>query len=633
LTPVVEVDAAKCVNCHACIAACPVKHCNNGSGDHVTINHDLCIGCGQCIDACKHGARRGIDDAERFFADVGKVPMVTIVAPAVAAVFPDKWLNFNGYMKHLGVKANFDVSFGAELTVKSYLEHIKKNKPQAVIAQPCPALVSWIELYKPELLPYLSPADSPMLHTAKMIREYYPKYHDCKIAVISPCIAKKREFDETGIGDYNVTFNAIMEHMRKHGENVASYPEVDYDNPPAERAVLFSTPGGLLETVKRWNPGADAFSRKIEGPGTVYHYLSELPESIRSGCNPLLIDCLNCEKGCNGGTGTPNRHASQDELESVVKRRAKTMQERYKKEHWGVGESREKMQGAVEGQMNRYWKPGLYNRTYVDRSANVTLKDPSASELQELYAQMLKTRPEDELNCGGCGYGSCKEMAKAIHNGLNRPDNCHLYKRHRIESVTADAEELKRVGDNATALISTVTKVAAAIAGVETNAREALKGAESGNVASQKVAEAIHTLTVAGNAISTFSKTISGIAFKTQLLALNASIEAARAGEAGAGFSVVASEVRNLSRASDDAATQIAKQVNAIEESTKAANELVEELQKTTQTISQSQASITAAVTEQATAVRTIGEQVTSIAREAEERARKISEMAGIRGE
>jgi hypothetical protein len=114
-------------------------------------------------------------------------------------------------------------------------------------------------------------------------------------------------------------------------------------------------------------------------------------------------------------------------------------------------------------------------------------------------------------------------MAKAIHNGLNRPDNCHLYKRHRIESVTADAEELKRVGDNATALISTVTKVAAAIAGVETNAREALKGAESGNVASQKVAEAIHTLTVAGNAISTFSKTISGIAFKTQLLALNAS--------------------------------------------------------------------------------------------------------------
>ncbi len=625
LTPVIEIDSTKCVNCHACIDACPVKHCNDGSGDHIAINHDTCIGCGQCIDACKHGARKGIDDSARFFADVGHIPMVSIVAPAVAAVFPDQYLRFNGWLKSIGVKANFDVSFGAELTIKTYLDHVQKNNPKAVISQPCPALVSWIELYKPELLPYLAPADSPMLHTAKMVREFFPKYRDHRIVVISPCIAKRREFDETGIGDYNVTFNSIIEYMREHGQNIQSCDGVDYDNPPAERAVLFSTPGGLLETAKRWNPAADTFSRKIEGPHTVYHYLENLPESIRSGCNPLLIDCLNCEMGCNGGTGTPNREASQDELESAVRRRAQAMKARYQKEHW-AGETREGMQKAVEKQVNRYWKPGLYGRTYVDRSANVTLKNPGESDVQDIYRRMLKRDKADELNCGGCGYGSCAEMAKAIHNGLNVPDNCHFYKRWHVE---ADAEELNKVGETAASLISSVSEVSSAITEVENNANDALAGAKSGSEVSKRVAESIHSLTVAGDAISKFSKTISEIAFKTQLLALNASIEAARAGESGAGFAVVAGEVKSLAKASDEAASQIAKQVGSITSSTKATNDLVIELRKTVDTIGESQASITAAVTEQATAVRTIGEKVTSIAHEAEERARKIAELFG----
>ncbi len=177
LAPVIKIDKEKCVNCHACIGACPVKHCNDGSGDYVDVDHNTCIGCGQCLDACHHEARLPMDDAEKFFADISaKVPMIAIVAPAVAAVFPDRWLRLNGWLKSLGVNAIFDVSFGAELTIKSYLEHLKNNNPRAVIAQPCPAIVSWIELYKPELIPHLAPADSPMLHTAKIARRFYPKY-------------------------------------------------------------------------------------------------------------------------------------------------------------------------------------------------------------------------------------------------------------------------------------------------------------------------------------------------------------------------------------------------------------------------------------------------------------------------
>lgn len=83
LRPVIEIDREKCCNCHRCIAVCPVKICNDGSGDFVSINHDLCIGCGECIEACSHGARRGLDDIDAFFADVkAGVPIVAVEGPA-----------------------------------------------------------------------------------------------------------------------------------------------------------------------------------------------------------------------------------------------------------------------------------------------------------------------------------------------------------------------------------------------------------------------------------------------------------------------------------------------------------------------------------------------------------------------
>jgi len=330
LAKVIAVDPDKCENCHACITACPSKFCNDGSGDYVKINDDLCIGCGQCLSACTWGARTIVDDTDEFFFDLKSgVPIVTVIAPGIAASFPHTYMNLNGWFKKQGVEANFDVSFGAELTIKTYLEHIKNNNPKAVISQPCPVIVSYIELYKPELLEYLAPADSPMLHTIKMIKEFYPQYKDHKVAVISPCIAKKREFDETGLGDYNVTMIKLKEYCEKNHIALERFERCDYDNPSAERGVLFSTPGGLLETAVRWNSDLRGKIRKIEGPHTIYEYLDHLERDIARGVAPVVIDCLNCEKGCNGGTGTDCRETSVDELEKLVARRSELMQKRY----------------------------------------------------------------------------------------------------------------------------------------------------------------------------------------------------------------------------------------------------------------------------------------------------------------
>lgn len=524
LAKVIDVDANKCQNCHACISVCPSKFCNDGSGDHVSINDDLCIGCGQCLKACTWGARTIVDDTDRFFSDLKRgVSIVTVIAPAIAASFPNTYLNLNGWLKKEGVSANFDVSFGAELTIKSYLEYIKAYNPKTVISQPCPAIVSYIELYRPELLEYLAPADSPMLHTVKMIKEFYPEYRDHKVVVISPCIAKKREFEETGYGDYNVTMTKLNEYLKKNGISLEHYERLDYDNPPAERAVLFSTPGGLLETADRWAHGIRSKIRKIEGPHTIYEYLDHLNTDIAGQKAPLIVDCLNCEKGCNGGTGTDCREFSMDQLETLISRRKELMQKRYLN---GSGtsdmsepEKDEVIQERIIGLIEENWKPHLYDRSYVDRSAHKLVTNVPKRNLDEIYKSMLKETQEDHKNCSSCGYGNCQDMAIAIYNGLNKPHNCHYYQQKLLE---VNSEKRKEAVTEFQKLIVE-----------EFNSEKLLAKFEP------------------------IVKAIEGISFQTSLLSINASIEAAHAGDAGAGFDIVAKEVKELAGRSKDEAVKI----------------------------------------------------------------------------
>lgn len=425
LVKIIGVDKDKCVNCHACITACPVKFCNDGSGDYVTVNENMCIACGNCLTVCTHGSRYFVDDFDIFMSDVeSDIKMIAIVAPSIAASFPEKYLHLNGWLKSLGIKAIFDVSFGAELTVKSYVDYIENKKPEMVIAQPCPAIVTYIELYQPELLKYLIPVHSPMLHTIKMIKEFYPQYRNHKIAVISPCNAKKREFIETGEGNYNIAYSVIDKYLNENNISLESFEPIVFDNPPAERAVMFSSPGGLLKTAERVVPDISLRTRKIEGPHAIYPYLKKLPETINKKKNPLLVDCLNCEFGCNTGPFTLTNDKPLDEIESLITERNIEMQAYYKKTEKKAEINDTK---SIDEILTDYWKPGLYTRTYKNQWANVKLKYPDEDELWEIYRSMHKYSEADIYNCSACGYGNCKDMAIAIFNNLNRPDNCHFY--------------------------------------------------------------------------------------------------------------------------------------------------------------------------------------------------------------
>lgn len=436
LPKIIEIDEDKCVNCHQCIVVCSTKFANDGSGDVVKINDDLCIGCGECIKACTHDARIPVDDFEDAMISISKnEKIVAVVAPAVASQFQNHHLHFNGWLKSIGISAMFDVSFGAELTVKSYVNHISKNNPKMVIAQPCPAIVSYIEVYKPELLPYLAPADSPMMHTIKMVKEFYPQYNNHKVLVVSPCLAKKREFDEVGYADFNVTMSSFEKYFDQNSVDLSSFSEVEFDNDPAERAVLFSTPGGLLTTAEREVDGIRDISRKIEGPHTIYHYLDHLPEQLELGRNPLLVDCLNCENGCNGGTGTTKQNASADELEYFINVRKKEMQSKHNTQN-GDKNTIKNFQELI----GKYWDEKLYSRKYVNRHELYTsiIEKPSEKQFEEIYHSMHKYKDEDHLNCASCGYHTCEMMAEAVHNNMNKVENCHFYLQYELEQKSEE---------------------------------------------------------------------------------------------------------------------------------------------------------------------------------------------------
>ncbi|MDR1072772.1 MAG: methyl-accepting chemotaxis protein [Treponema sp.] len=601
LRPVIKVVKEKCVNCHRCIMACPVKMCNNGSGDIIDHHPELCIGCGECISACDHGARIGIDDFELFMGDLKKGEnIIAIVAPAIAASFEEDYLRINGFLKSLGVKAVFDVSFGAELTIKSYLDYMKSTDPPLVIAQPCPTLVSFIEMYRPELIPRLAPADSPMLHTMKMIKRFYPRYKNHRIAAISPCYSKRREFDAVGMGDYNVTFRSVRRHLDESGESVRGYPAVEYDNPPAERAVAFSSPGGLMRTLQRYDSDAANYSRKIEGPHEVYRYLAYLDDSIKQGKAPVykIIDCLNCSMGCNGGPGTMNHNKHFDDVEYFVERRRQEMRRKYQ-----PATLLQKLfsRRKLEKTLDTYWEAGLYRRSYTDRSKvfKEKVRFPNNAELEALFKATHKEDPADRLNCGACGYRSCEQMAVAVINGVNKPENCRYYQEIEQERRTNERtsrminqvyertlEEMHKNRDGIEALSSQINETVDYVSrssqaitlmvenirsiheNLDHNAETVLKlnaSSTDGKERLYKIGEIIDHVEEQSDALIETCKVIGDIANETSILGMNAAIEAAHAGDStGKGFAVVAGEIRKLADNSGKQAVKITDNLRGI---------------------------------------------------------------------
>lgn len=426
------VGCNKCINVCSAMGACISTEADRNGKSRINVDPARCVGCGACFDACEHGAREYHDDTEAFLRDLADgEPISLLIAPSFRANYPEEYERVLGGLKELGVRHFINVSFGADITTWGYLRYIQEHDFTVGISQPCPAVVTYIEKYIPQLLPSLFPVQSPLMCAAIYARKEMG-IRD-RFAFLSPCIAKKLEIEDpenAGLVDYNVTFHHLMEVIRDqelYGDPVTD--EVEYG-----LGSMYPMPGGLKDHV-RWFLGDGVFIRQIEGERHMYEYLQAHAQSIANKEIPFLfIDALNCENGCLCGTATdPELSATDEALFHLL-----AIREEVKKDDGESAVSRNLLPQQRLELLNRQFENldlSDYLRHYRDLSAECEVLIPNPEELEAIFQSMGKhTFEARHINCTSCGYNTCMDMATAIHNGFNHRDNCVHYLKDTVET-------------------------------------------------------------------------------------------------------------------------------------------------------------------------------------------------------
>ena len=552
------VNTDKCVGCNACVRACPVGDANIARKDEndnlvITIDDDRCIKCGACIRACSHGARSFNDDIDRFLADLKRGEEIAMIAaPAIKIAFDGNWRHALQWLRNQGVKAIYDVAYGADICTWAHIRYLEQHPGAKVISQPCAAVVNYALYHRPELIKSLSPIHSPMLCMAIYMRKVLG--FKGKIAAISPCIAKIDEFHQTGLIDYNVT----MEHLKKHFQDnnvnlplVKIYSEFEFDGYQGLEGAIYPKPGGLMKNLQIHKPELSVVTS--EGPDKLYKdldiYLEQKKEHL-----PAVFDVLNCETGCNGGPATGvdyHRFIMNDIMYDVEQYASQVRKKNTSKK--GVDKEFE----AFDKMLNL----NDFIRTY--QPLKKTTVNVTEADINRAFEALGKhTEIERNFDCHACGYSSCREMAVALAKGINAKENCYQYimktireERHKVAEVNSEVlqmnQELMEIFGQLTLNIDKVKEEADSIkeAGAKSS-NEMSSVAEHMsqlNTLNQNIAEAVKNINSNVEKYADMTQDVEKIAGKINLLSLNAAIEAARAGEAGRGFAVVASNIRELS--------------------------------------------------------------------------------------
>lgn len=563
----IKTDVDSCEGCNGCIRACPVEEANIAYLDDngkvkVKIDTNKCIHCGACIQACPHGARYYVDDTKTFFSSIKKGEQLSLIVAPAYRVNYSKADEILGKLKALGIQKIYDVSLGADICTWVHIRYMQKTKGAKVISQPCPAIVNYVLAHKPELINHLSPVHSPMMCVAIYMKKY--KHINTKIAALSPCIAKADEFSDTGLIDYNVTYKNLDEYIKDNNISLNNSWN-GYDNIASSLGAIYSMAGGLKENVEFYLGDALQIA-KSEGT-SVYEMLDEYAENEKHNL-PDIFDVLNCEHGCNFGTGCNNEntlfevnskmfHIKRDAMSKNKKTILNRMTKLFKF-------------------FDKHLKLEDFIRTYKPKTINkITV---SESEIENAFNSLeKKTIEQRNHNCHACGLATCHDMAVSIAKGINIPENCIEKSRqvaiaeqnnaiNLLESNKRSSFELTSLLERMTAELKSIDVSTLEIAtGNNDTATDLCKIAseisEIQNI-SNEVLNSLNSIDSSVNEYHTMGETVSDIARQTKILAINASIEASRAGSFGASFSVIATEIKNLA---DTTSSAVADALNARE--------------------------------------------------------------------
>jgi iron only hydrogenase large subunit-like protein/uncharacterized Fe-S cluster-containing protein len=407
---VISTNRARCRDCYRCVRNCPVKAVRVQDGQ-AQIVPALCIACGSCVRACPQGAKVVRDDrpALREAIAAGR-RVVATVAPSAPAFFGiETFDQIETVLRQLGLAAAAETAYGAEIVGLAHRELIDAQ-PQGwpFIASSCPVVVNLVERYYPDLLPHLAPVASPMVVHGRALRQQHGA--DAYIVFIGPCIAKKAEILEESVRDAidaALTFSELEEWMQAAAVQLPP-AAADIPRVPRAPARLFPVEGGLVGTA---NLETDMLSSHVIAASGLAACEDVLRGIQRGQVSACLVELMACERGCINGPAMEGREGP-----ALARQRIITYASRRQPQPLPTRDA---------------W-PEI-GRAYADKSEPLPVF--SEEQILEVLRLVDKHGPEDELNCGACGYHTCRDKAIATLRGMAEPTMCLPYMRRRAESL------------------------------------------------------------------------------------------------------------------------------------------------------------------------------------------------------
>ena len=444
-TPLITTISEKCKMCYTCIRDCPAKAIRVVDGQ-AEIVPERCIGCGNCLLVCTQKAKEyynSIPEVQEILDSDSKV--IAIVAPSFPGAFQELEPGlFVEMIRKLGFDYVCEVGFGADLVAHKYKELIFNNPNKSYIATTCPGIVSYIEKYHPSLVKQLAPIVSPMIATARSLRLVYGK--DIKVVFIGPCIAKKGEavkFDTEGKKEVDavLTFLELMEMIKQAKIDNTDLTMSDFDPPKSGLGALFAVSGGMLQAA---DMRVNLLNSNILIADGKEDFVSAIKEFHDESYQSNLLELLCC-KGCIMGAGMPP-------TQSYFSRRAAVSNYVGRKfDYTDLHRNRDIYDEFLKKD---------FRMDVCFSCQDTRMSKPSEKELSQIMQKMGKFNIEDELNCGACGYKTCKEHALAIFSGLAENEMCLPSTIERLRNSLIDLKVSKSDLDKAQEALFNAEKLA-----------------------------------------------------------------------------------------------------------------------------------------------------------------------------
>ena len=390
-----------CKNCHKCIRHCPVKAIRF-SGNQAHIIDNECILCGQCFVVCPQNAKQIVNETEKVnvLLKSGE-PVIVSLAPSFVANYEGSGIeSMRKALKKLGFYDVEETAIGATIVKREYERMLREDNRDIIITSCCHSINLLIQKYFPKELTYLADVLSPMQAHCQDIKRRIP---NAKTVFIGPCVAKKDEASHYGIVDAVLTFEELTEMLCEN--NITIEKEMDSD--PESRARFFPTTGGVLNTMEKGINGYTYLA--LDGVSNCIEALRDIENGKIHKC---FIEMSSCVGSCIGGPVMEKYHRSSPVKDYITI----------------AGYAGEKDFSVSQPEKNQIHK----HFTFIEKE----LQLPSETEIGSVLRQMGKFKPTDELNCGSCGYNTCREKAIAVCQGKAEISMCLPFLKDKAESFS-----------------------------------------------------------------------------------------------------------------------------------------------------------------------------------------------------